>query len=569
MLLKILPDRSITMRNMSENLLPIKGSDAKHIFLILLLTAITYLPLLGLPAWDGHEPIRVVVARYMLETGNWVLPLLHGKPYLLKPPMMNWLIAASGGIFGILNEWTSRIPSVFIMALTGVSIYSMTDRWLSREGRLFAAIATISMAGLIEKGRQADMDSLFILFVVLVLLTWINGYSRQWKPTVIWSISLLLLGIGFLAKGPQIIAYFYITIFAYLLLKKNLSFFFSKEHLLGILIFISIDAIYLSFVLRWMTFTEYINLWAGQIAERGESRYSYAFLKHFISFPIDALLSFLPWTLFAVPVLILKDLRMEAKAAYKNELLFFAFVMVAANFPLYWVLKSARFRYFLPAGPFIAMGIAALLDGYLNGIQTNKLLDALAKNFIRYLSWVALLSVLAAVPAVIFLKLGFSMPLVLLLTPLFLLALFVILKLDMLKLIDISVVTVLFTALFFLVYTLFTIQIGSEKENHPKKIAYQINSLLPDDIGPVYEIGYRQVLGTTCYLDREVIQLDNFSELDALYKRRGQIYFIFNSSFLSKTTANDRKFLQDHKWEKVYSSASKNGKNEVVLGQLQ
>ncbi|MFI5135690.1 MAG: hypothetical protein ACHQD9_07545, partial [Chitinophagales bacterium] len=63
---------------------------------------------------------------------------------------------------GTLNEWTSRIPSVFIMALTGVSIYAMTGRWLSREGRLFAAIATISMAGLIEKGRQADMDSLLI-----------------------------------------------------------------------------------------------------------------------------------------------------------------------------------------------------------------------------------------------------------------------------------------------------------------------------------------------------------------------------------------------------------------------
>lgn len=443
----------------------------------------------------------------------------------------------------------------------------MTGRWLSKEGRLFAAIATISMVGLIEKGRQADMDSLFIFFVVLVLLTWINGYSRQWRPVVTWSISLLLLGIGFLAKGPQIIAYFYITIFVYLLLKKDISFFFSKAHLLGILLFVSIDAIYLSFVLRWMTLNEYINLWAGQIAERGESRYHYAFLKHLISFPLDALLSFLPWSLFAVPVLILKDLRTEAKTAYKNELFIFALVMVAANFPLYWLLKSARFRYFLPAGPFISMGLATILDGYMNGIQNNMNLNALAKNFMRYLSWVALLSVLAAVPAIISLKLGFSMILGLLLMSLFLLALFVLLKLNMLKLIDISLITVLFTAFFFLVYTFFTIQIDSAKENHPKKIAYQINSLLADDAA-VYEIGYRQVLGTTCYLDKEVIQLDNFSELGALHKKGGQIYFIFNSSFLSKTTEDDRKFLQDHKWEKVYSSSSKNEKNSVVLGQL-
>jgi len=151
---------------------------------------------------------------------------------------------------------------------------------------------------------------------------------------------------------------------------------------------------------------------------------------------------------------------------------------------------------------------------------------------------------------------------------LFLLALFVLLKLDKLKLMDISIVTVLFTALFFLVYTLFTIQIDSEKENHPKKIAYQINAFLPDDIGTVYEIGYRQVLETTCYLDKEVIQLDNFSELDAVHKKGGQIYFIFKAAFLNKTTEADRKFLQDHQWVKVYASSPKNGKKEVVVGHL-
>lgn len=369
-------------------------------------------------------------------------------------------------------------------------------------------------------------------------------------------------------KRFQIIAYFYLTIFAYLLLKKNIFFFLSKAHLLGVLLFVSVIAIYLSFVLRWMTFVEYMNLWADQISQRGESSHSYAFLRHLISFPLDALLSFLPWTLFAVPVLIVKDLRMEAKAVYKNELFFFALVMVAANFPLYWLLKSARFRYFLPAGPFVAIGIATFLDGYLNGIQDNKNLNVLAKNFIRFLSWVALLSALAAVPAIISLKLGFPMPSVLLLISLFLLALFVLLKLDMLKLIDISVITVLFTALFFLSYTFFDIQINSKKENPPRTIAYQINSIFSGDVVTVYEIGYRQVLEITCYLHKEVIQLDNFSELGDFYKRGGQIYFIFKSSFLSKTTEEDRKFLQDHEWEKVYSSSSKNRKNEVIVGRL-
>ena len=108
----------------------------------------------------------------------------------------------------------------------------------------------------------------------------------------------------------------------------------------------------------------------------------------------------------------------------------------------------------------------------------------------------------------------------------------------------------------------------SKKENQPRTIAYQINSIFPGDVGVIYEIGYRQVLEITCYLDKEVIQLDNFSELGDFYKKGGQIYFIFKSAFLSKTTEDDRKFLQDHKWEEIYSSSSKNKKNAVVVGQL-
>ena len=105
---------------------------------------------------------------------------------------------------------------------------------------------------------------LFVFIVMFILLIWINGYIRQWNPVFVWGIPLLLLGIGFFAKGPQAIAYFYSTVFTYLALRKRLSFFFSRSHLFGIFLFILILAIYLSFVLRWITLDEYINMWIGQ-----------------------------------------------------------------------------------------------------------------------------------------------------------------------------------------------------------------------------------------------------------------------------------------------------------------
>ena len=195
------------------------------------MTAFIYLPFLGFPVWDGNEPLRVIIAKEMLKTGNWIMPMLHGNPYFTKPPMMNWLIAGSGSLFGVVNEWTSRIPSVCMVFATSLSVYFLTKKWLSREARLFAALAVICMIGLIKKGRTAEIDSLFIFFITITLLIWLNGYVRQWKPVMLWSISLSLVGVGFLTKGPQVIAYFYLTVFAYLFFRKKLSFFFSKSHL--------------------------------------------------------------------------------------------------------------------------------------------------------------------------------------------------------------------------------------------------------------------------------------------------------------------------------------------------
>ena len=48
----------------------------------------------------------------MLETGNWLVPQVGGETYFRKPPLINWLVAASFKIFGQQNEWTARMPSV-------------------------------------------------------------------------------------------------------------------------------------------------------------------------------------------------------------------------------------------------------------------------------------------------------------------------------------------------------------------------------------------------------------------------------------------------------------------------
>ena len=548
-----------------------KVKDSKAVFdfgLILLVTLIIYIPSLGLPAWDGNEPVRVIVAREMLKTGDCVIPVLHGKPYFVKPPLMNWLIAASGSLFGTFNEWTTRLPSVLISFMTGVVIYSMTAKWLSRGGRIFAAVATLSMAALIQKGSSAEIDSLFIFFVLFPLLIWINGYLGQRSPVVLWSVSLLLVGVGFLTKGPQAPAYFYLTVFAYLLMRKRLSFFFTKAHAAGVLIFVLVLVSYLFFVLKRIPVNEYMDMWIGQITQRAETRH-FSFLEHFAGYPFRVIFSFMPWILFFLPAVMVKDLRKNLREVLKNEIVLFSIVMISINFPLYWLLPNARVRYFLPAGPFFSIILAGLFEFYLNRAGNDSGIDSFFKRSFKLLAWAALILALLISPVIMLLKFSLSLSSIFPILCIIALTALGIYKINFAGMKNVPVFIALITGLFFLVYTNLDVQHDSRKDNYPKKIAQDINLAIPSDAGTVYEIGYRRFLGVTCYINKEVIQLDGFSQLKSLDDGKGRVFFIFDTKYLDKASDADKKiFLQEIKWEKVYSRYYDKNRGEIVAGYI-
>src|SRR5918997_1349978 len=68
-----------------------------------------------LPLRDWDEGTRALIAREIYRTGNWLYPTLQGEPYLLKPPLMDWLIALSYKLWGV-QEFTTRLPGALFTA---------------------------------------------------------------------------------------------------------------------------------------------------------------------------------------------------------------------------------------------------------------------------------------------------------------------------------------------------------------------------------------------------------------------------------------------------------------------
>jgi 4-amino-4-deoxy-L-arabinose transferase-like glycosyltransferase len=538
---------------------------------LLLLGAIIYLPFLGVPAWDGNEPIRVIVAKEMMKTGDWLMPVLHGQPYFAKPPLMNWLIAASGSLFGGVNEWTSRFPSVLMMMLTVLSVYFMTAKWLGRDGRFFAALMTLCMVGLLKKGREAEIESLHFFLIAAVLLIWINGYVRQWKPSVLWGTSLTLVGIGFLSKGPQVVFFFYMTVVPYLLVRRKMSLFFSRGHVLGLFLLIFVLSLYMLSVLQWTTFDRYMQTWISEGVQRTESRHTFTFLQHLISYPFEVAASLMPCVLFLIPVLIYKELRQQIRTLFNNEILMFSFIVVAANFPLYWLLPNMRTRYFLPAGPFAAIAVAVFFEFYIGTLRDTPALKNFFGKFLKVFALVTILLSVAFIPVFIFLDLELSFAVLFILGCALLSSILVLYKSRTFRVAHIPLYVTITTALFFLVYTNLDILMDEKQEYHPRRIAHEINSILPDSVDTVYEMGYRRLLPVTCYLKSDVRQLDTFAELKSIENKKGKIYFIFDTEYINvlKNRKNDDNlFLNEVHWEKVYSKKYRGRRGEIIVGVL-
>ncbi len=148
----------------------------------------------------------------MLDTGNWVTPYVGGKPFLHKPPLVNWAIAVSFKIFGVRNEWTARAPSVLAMLALALTIGALGREggWMKPETALVAALLALTQVASIEKGRLAEIEAIYPALSGIGLVLWLAWYAEDRSPWLLWTIPFVFFGLALLAKGPLHLVFFYI-----------------------------------------------------------------------------------------------------------------------------------------------------------------------------------------------------------------------------------------------------------------------------------------------------------------------------------------------------------------------
>ena len=270
-------------------------SHFRAIFVVLGVWAVIYLPALGSVAIKGEEGRRILPGVTMLETGNYIVPEVGGNPYFRKPPLMNWLVATSFRIFGVRNEWTARLPSAAVVLAMAIAFVTVARASLGPRGSVIAALIWMTNIGMIEKGRLAEIEALYVSLCGLAIIFWLSFLVQRKSPWAIWVPASVFLGLGLLAKGPTHLIFFYAIVFAVLWRMKQWRLLIHPAHFAGLAIMLGIFAIWAIPFLRSTSTHVAAMKWSNQFTGRIQGA-DFNFISWIQNIP-RSLVYFLPWVL--------------------------------------------------------------------------------------------------------------------------------------------------------------------------------------------------------------------------------------------------------------------------------
>jgi 4-amino-4-deoxy-L-arabinose transferase-like glycosyltransferase len=346
------------------------------------------------------EPRYAAIGLQMARSGDYVMPVLWGKSWFEKPPLLYWMTAA-GSRMGLDSDLAPRLPVALLSVAFLIFFFAVLRREFGARAALFAAAILATSAGWLGYSHIAVTD-------LPLSVTFAAGMLLLLRPDVSWrraAVSGVLFGLAVLAKGlvPLVL-----MLPALWFLRRNLR---AVAVMLGVAIAIA---------LPW-----YVAMYAraGRVFID-----DFIWKHHFERFTSDALQHVQPWWYY-VPVLLAGLVPWTPLAALLRRQ---TFVDSRARFLLAWFLWGLVFfsisrnklpGYVLPLLPAAAalFGIAlnatrrawtalascALLV-YLFPVAEGVLPVALVTGIRRagmQLPWMPLLPVIALVIAVAVLEL--------------------------------------------------------------------------------------------------------------------------------------------------------------------
>src|SRR5688572_24817348 len=154
--------------------------------------------------WPADEPRFALVAKQMVESGDWLFPHRGYEMYSDKPPLFMWLQAAAHTLFG---NWRVAflLPSLLAALGTLWCVVDLGTRLWTRRIGLLAGYALLFTLHFTYQAKKAQIDPVLVFWVTLANYGLLRHLLRgpDWR---MWMLGWFAAGIGTITKGVGALA---------------------------------------------------------------------------------------------------------------------------------------------------------------------------------------------------------------------------------------------------------------------------------------------------------------------------------------------------------------------------
>jgi 4-amino-4-deoxy-L-arabinose transferase-like glycosyltransferase len=141
------------------------------------------------------EPRYAAIGRHMAASGDWLMPVLWGKPWFEKPPLLYWMTAV-GFRCGLGPDLAPRVPVALISLGFVWFFWTRLRRPFGEQAAAIAALMLAASGGWLAFSRVAvpDLPLAAIFSAAMLLLMTAEG-------CLAFAVAGALLGLAVLAKA--------------------------------------------------------------------------------------------------------------------------------------------------------------------------------------------------------------------------------------------------------------------------------------------------------------------------------------------------------------------------------
>jgi 4-amino-4-deoxy-L-arabinose transferase-like glycosyltransferase len=321
------------------------------------LCLLMYLPgLSALPPLDRDESRFTQATKQMIETGDFIEIRFQEEPRNKKPVGIHWMQAITAGWLTAEPHnaiWAYRLPSVIAGILATLFVFGLGRRLFDDEVALISAGLFSSTLLMIGEAHIAKTDAVLLACVVgaqyLIAQFFMAARQGAEQPKLRYSALLgLAMGLGILVKGPMILFFTGLSVFALSFWERRWAWISSMRPLFGLGIVILLNVPWLvaiGLVTSGEYFTQAIGLdFLGKVAGSAEGHWGPP--GYYL---VSLLAGFWPAWLFLAPAIVYALARLREGAVR------FLVAWIAPAWIMLELLPTKLPHYPLPLYPALAL----------------------------------------------------------------------------------------------------------------------------------------------------------------------------------------------------------------------